>query len=330
MIKNFEGFLNENERSRTRTYNEPSFTEEVITALTKAGFVVVDKSTPRQKTNDNLACEITFPPMLVFLKEYYGIGEERIVCSNLTSLIKNYKYDTIIYKKRYVQRPGASSTDFKFDSVEDLVENLKRYMTASLISGSRLSVVGEKQKSKVFPNDIRIDNKNTYTNRWTPGVGNEVGIAPIRKKLPASAITILNKIFDNFSNYYNQIYSFLPEYLEYATDLYCAFIEFYYIEIANTSTVCNITADLGSITSLENGNNWIPLISNSTNVRKEKSHMKVSYYGDQTSFHTSNGYKDLKPYLDKFRDFSEEKLDSYFNDYLTTKRGMIAGKKFGL
>lgn len=326
MIKNFEDFLGENERSRTRTYNEPRFTDEAIKALTKAGFVITDKSTPRQKNNDNIACEITFPPILEFMKEYYGIGEERVVCSNLKSLIENYRYDTVIYKIGNVQRPGVGSSDFKFSSVKELVENLKRYMTASLISGSRLIA---NQTYKVFPNDIRIDKKNTYRNRWTPGAGNDVGIAPIRKKLPTSALTILDKIFDNFSKYYNQIYSFLPEYLEYATDLYCALIEFYYIEVADTSTVCRIFASLGGVTSTEK-HNWIPLIDATTNVRKEKTSMKVSYYGDQESFHTSNGYKDLKPYVDKFRDFSEEKLDSYFNDYLTTKRGMIAGKKFGL
>jgi hypothetical protein len=330
MIKNFEDFLGENERTRTRTYNEPRFIDEAIKALTNAGFVVTNKSTPRQKNNDNLACEITFPSVLVFMKEYYGIGEERVVCSNLTRIIENHRYDTVIYKIGNVITPGSSSPDFKFVSIPELVENLKRYMTASLISGSKLGSREDKQSYKVFPNDIRIDKKNTYTTRWAPGVGNEIGIAPIRKKLPVSAVSILNKIFDNFSKYYSQIYSISPEYLEYATDLYCAFIEFYYMEIADTSTTCKITADLANVSSPDNEHNWIPMINNSTNVRKEKTHMKVSYYGDQTSFHTSNGYKDLKPYLDKFRDFSEEKLDSYFSDYLTTKRGMIAGKKFGL
>jgi hypothetical protein len=330
MIKNFEDFLNENDRySRTRTYNEASFADEAIKALTKAGFAVNNISTPRQKNNDNLACEISFPKILDFLKEYYNIEKERVICkSDVESFVSLIKMSTIVYKKGYAQRPGVSSKDFSFDSIPDLVNKMKTYFTAQFISGPGVfnAIHSNYNRYQVFPNDIRLDTKYLYRNRWLPGIGHNIDAPPLRKKLPEGAKTALNNIFPEFSSLYDKIYAISPEYLEYATDSYCAFIEFYYVEISDEKL--DIHADLSNAI-FDYSRDRIVFMDNALHVRKEKTHMKVSYYGEQR-FSTSSGSKDFAPYLDKFRAMPQEYLEKYMDDYLHRKRGMLTGKKFGI
>lgn len=331
MIKNFESFLNEN--VRPRTYESESFIDEAFDALTSAGFVITNLSTPTQKKNDNLACEISFPGILEFVEEYYSIGKDRVVYNgNLENFVKSFRITRTIYKIGNVMTPGSSSPDCKFSSIPELVKNMKILFGSRLVS-NQLGFFGVErdlkmsgQSCSVFPNDIRIDTKSTYR---TSGIGYDIGIPPLRKKLPDSAISILNNICSGFSTLYKKIYSISPEYLEYATDVYCAFIEFYYLEISHAKFV--ISADLSTIISDLTSNSWIAITSNTVNVRKQKVHMKVTYYGEQAYY---SGYgKDgnlLGTYTDKFKKMTEDQLDSYFNDYLTTKRGMITGKKYGL
>ena len=209
-----------------------------------------------------------------------------------------------------------------------MVSNLKRYFTAQFISGA-VGVFNTPRYDysyRVFPNDLRLDTKNTYRNRWTPNASNEIGIPPLRKKIPQGAKNALNKIFDGFSSLYDKIYTISPEYLEYATDVYCAFIEFYYLEMSGEKM--DMHADLSYAIFDKSRDSFIVMI-NSMNVRKEKSSMKVNYYGEQ-QFNSFSSKKEFATYTDKFRAMSQENLDSYMEDFLEKKRGMIAGKKFGL
>jgi hypothetical protein len=330
MIKNYTEFLNENLRYGNAALGD-DFIKNATAALTDAGFIVISNSTPRQLKNGNLACTISYPKMLDFLKEYYNLDKNVILAGDiaLDDLFKRLKVKTIIYKRGAVIREGQSSDDFKFSSYNELVLNMKIFFCKEFIKGSTRS----------FDASVGLPvARAAYDAPWSvfPRMREVVDdyhkLQPPKTKLSDGAKKILDGYVRDFSKKYDRLALVCPAYVEKINSILSTYAEFIILNQHEFSKDDFFTPNELLYFQNTTNNFHFDIASMQRSVIKDKASMKVSYNLAVNAYRGQPAtYKDeLASIYEKLLKMTDAEREEYFENLHFKKRGIITGKKYGL
>ena len=314
-IFSFADFINEN-----ASYPKGSFIDRAVNALQAEGFIVTVNSTPLQIKNDNLLCDLELPKGHELLSSYNLSKDNFLIFdgSSVENFFKNLKLESlIIYNRGVISHTGDANPAALWEpqsSVDEMAKVVKNLFIKEVLK--RTGRVKYRSSEKLYDAYIVIPNDNKL-NIGSGGHYTTVAAKDIRSyPLPPSLLDICEQMKPGFKKEYEIFQKRFPKYINLFSD--------------------TIAANVSALILASNNLIFSPFTIGKEMSAFQPSVRQYSYSAKVIIFiyadYPANGTPEelvLKEW-NKIREIDSTKLEEYFKDLGTKKRGTIAGIKFNL
>jgi len=325
-VNSFEDFMKE-----SRSYSVGSFIDTAVKALEAEGFLVTVNSTPTQIKNDNLNCILMYPKGYELLK-LYNLDDSNILAfdgSTVKDFFNNLETKPLtIYKIGNVMFDGEKNTSITFKSgsgisIDDLVESMKTlFMKEFLKQTNRLRYRLDPSTPSHLKYMIISDNLKLIDSNYEGQPSYSLGLKKREVRsypLPKSLLDLCDRVHTGFKKEYEMVAEKFPEYMNFFSDTIAANIA---PLILNVTNLPFSPFNMRAVSTFDSS---LRLFS----YRDSVSIMAYNYWA-LSSENSKDIIEEIENLWEKIRKMNPEEIDEYYKDFYTRKRGIIAGKKFGI